>query len=84
MIFHWPNFILGRWVQAVSFVKEKEIVKFQILQLGVKLMNIKFDDEMEKLEKVFNYCIQLGMKDISYNINTFARMIKVLFVKESI
>ncbi|CAI2384681.1 unnamed protein product [Moneuplotes crassus] len=64
-----------------NFTNEKLPVKFQIIQLGVTLMLIKFDDAEEKLEAIFKYVLQLGMLDADYGLNQFTRMIKGVFDK---
>ena len=67
-----------------TFTSEKLAVKFQIIQLGVTLMQIKFDDEKEKLEKIFSYALQLGLADADYSLKLFCRMTKGIFDKTSL
>ena len=43
-----------------------------------------YQDENDKLEQIFNYLIQLSLADADYSIKMFTRMIKGIFVKESI
>lgn len=65
-----------------NYIKEKLPVKFQIIQLGVTLMLLNFEDGAEKLEAIFNYVLELGLTDADYGLNQFTRMVKGVFNKE--
>lgn len=67
-----------------TFTSEKLAVKFQVIQLGVTLMQIKFEDEREKLENIFSYALQLGLADADYGLKLFCRMVKGIFSKTSL
>ena len=67
-----------------TFTSEKTAVKFQIIQLGVTLMQIKFEDERENLNKIFTYALQLGLSDADYGLKLFWRMVKGIFDKKSL
>lgn len=67
-----------------NFTAEKLPVKFQIIQLGVTLMQIKFEGAQEKLERIFAYVIQLGLSDADYGLKVFTRMVKGIFEKDSL
>jgi len=67
-----------------NYLNEKSPVKFQIIQLGITLMLIDYQEENEKLEQIFNYMLQVSLADADYSIKTFTRMIKGIFDKQSI
>lgn len=66
-----------------NFLNEKLQVKFQILQLGITLMMIKFEDGTEKLEKIFNYLLKVALADADYGLKMFTRLVKGIFDRET-
>jgi hypothetical protein len=66
-----------------NFWNERTVVKFQIIQLGITWMQMKFEGETEKLEQIFNYVLRLALADADYSLKQFTRMVKGIFDQES-
>ena len=46
-------------------------------------MQMKFEEETEKLEQIFNYLMRLALADADYSLKQFTRMVKGIFDQES-
>lgn len=66
-----------------GFLREKTVVKFMIVQLGIALMQMKFEEENEKFEQIFNYMLKLALADADYGLKQFTRMVKGIFDQEA-
>lgn len=67
-----------------NFTGEKSQVKFQIIQLGILVMRIDYQEENDKLEQIFSYMINLATNDADYSIKQFTRMLKGVFLKDTL